>query len=153
MQIIMASQKFFKISRRLTRRVGLLLVLLFFVAVGFSILSCPPWSCSGQGFAAYSFAYMAFFTVLPIGIILISFSKKNRKELSQLFFNTGLLFIIAFFMFSGLVISKCDLGAWKCIELALSLNFYYFNTIIMLPIGIALIFLSRKNENTSSPDK
>lgn len=141
---------------------GRLLVLIFLFSVAFSMLTCPPWSCHGESVIIYMFPFMAFFTILPIGIILIFSTRKSKfekdygsgsmKRFSSFLFVAGLFLVLAFLYQLGFIVLKCS--SWECVSM-LSKRFVlpflnlipFLNLYTVLPLSGLLIFSSKKLNN------
>lgn len=123
--------------RGLSALIGWFLVCVFFAALGFAILSCPPWNCGGMGDGnVYLLPYLSFFTILPLAISFILLSKMTRLKLARVVFHAGLLFIIApALYFIGVLSNGAD---W--------INLYdiSWRLFIFLILGVVLILLGRR---------
>ncbi len=139
---------------------GRFLISIFLLSLGISLYACPFLTCRGESAAVGFLPFMAFFTVLPLGLILTlstrkgkgedSYGSKSMARLSGLLFALGLFFILAFLMQLGVVVMNCSTLA--CVSMLYRVVFMvpiimiipFVNFYTALPIGILFIFLSKK---------
>ncbi|MCL4678331.1 MAG: hypothetical protein KJ017_07050 [Alphaproteobacteria bacterium] len=152
---------------------GRLMVLAFLLAVAFSIFACPPWNCVGESGAVYILPFMAFFTILPLGLILVFATRKSKdekkygikslKKSKNFLFGLGVFCILSFLLIILTIVIRCS--SLDCVYLLsrapLSAFFFipipflfFLNSYTLLPFGLLFIALSRntKEDEDGRPD-
>ena len=142
---------------RVTQIIGRVLLGIFCLVLVLAVLSCPPWICSGEKGVIYAIPFMAGFTILPLGLVLVlstrkaggekEYGIKSLKNFANALFLLGATFILRIIWFIGE--AYWSGFTWDHIMELLSkrevIPFVPLNT--LLPMGMIIIIISMMVRN------